>query len=65
MYYQCIIYVFSMFLHIITIYFKVTANQAKTKETCLMVEKVKEGLYPKPFLSKIAPEHEVLRTCKP
>ena len=36
-------------------FYKVTANQAKTKE----------GLYPKPFLSKVAPEHDFLKTCKP
>ena len=54
-----------MFLHIITMYFKVTANQAKTKENVLVTDKVKEGLYPKPFLSKVAPEHDFLKTCKP
>ena len=46
-------------------YFKVTANQAKTKENSLVTEKVKEGLYPKPFLSKVAPEHDFLKNCKP
>ena len=59
MYYLCIFNVLTYYNNVFT------ANQAKTKETCLVVEKVKEGLYPKPFLSKIAPEHEVLRTCKP